>query len=229
MKRKIAVLSGIHGNLPALETVLDELNKQKYEAIICLGDIVSYGPNPKECLELLKKNKVKILLGDAELKCLDRILLKKDEKDHFKWIKNKIGKKNLNYLKQCPISYDEIEVNGRNLYFTYYFLEDKTSPYPFSKKSILKNKNKWTDRKYLSKYIGKNNGSKILEDSNTFLVGSLGSSNDEYASYMIIEIDDQEVTTKRIRLLYNKDLLKIAIDKKDYPLKSYIKENIFFI
>ena len=148
---------------------------------------------------------------------------------NFKWIKNKIGKKNLNYLKQCPISYDEIEVNGRNLYFTYYFLEDKTSPYPFSKKSILKNKNKWTDRKYLSKYIGKNNGSKILEDSNTFLVGSLGSSNDEYASYMIIEIDDQEVTTKRIRLLYNKDLLKIAIDKKDYPLKSYIKENIFFI
>ncbi|WP_145055895.1 metallophosphoesterase family protein [Lignipirellula cremea] len=49
MKR--AILSDIHGNLEALEAVLADLESHQIDQIYCLGDIVGYGPNPRECID----------------------------------------------------------------------------------------------------------------------------------------------------------------------------------
>lgn len=49
----IAVISDIHGNLHALEAVLEEIRRLRLREIICLGDIVGYGPFPGECLDLV--------------------------------------------------------------------------------------------------------------------------------------------------------------------------------
>jgi diadenosine tetraphosphatase ApaH/serine/threonine PP2A family protein phosphatase len=48
----IAILSDIHGNLEALTAVLADVQKQGAEAVYCLGDVVGYGPNPRECIDL---------------------------------------------------------------------------------------------------------------------------------------------------------------------------------
>jgi predicted phosphodiesterase len=48
---KRAVLSDIHGNLEALEAVLADARAQGAEKFYCLGDIVGYGPNPRECVD----------------------------------------------------------------------------------------------------------------------------------------------------------------------------------
>lgn len=48
---KRAILSDIHGNLEALEAVLADLTAQGVTSIYCLGDIVGYGPNPRECVD----------------------------------------------------------------------------------------------------------------------------------------------------------------------------------
>jgi len=50
-----AIISDVHGNLPALEAVLDDLYARHVTRIICLGDLVGYGPQPVECLELADK------------------------------------------------------------------------------------------------------------------------------------------------------------------------------
>jgi len=55
-----AILSDIEGNLEALQAVLDSAHDNQAERIICLGDIVGYGPNPVECAELLKASDVYI-------------------------------------------------------------------------------------------------------------------------------------------------------------------------
>src|SRR5947208_1221672 len=47
-----AILSDIHGNLEALQAVLQDIALHNVEAIYCLGDLVGYGPNPRECLDL---------------------------------------------------------------------------------------------------------------------------------------------------------------------------------
>jgi predicted phosphodiesterase len=48
----IAILSDIHGNLEALQAVLADARQQGAEAVYCLGDVIGYGPSPRECLDL---------------------------------------------------------------------------------------------------------------------------------------------------------------------------------
>jgi len=62
---KRAILSDIHSNLEALEAVLAAICQQNVEQIICLGDVIGYGPNPVECLDLAMKFDV-CLLGNHE-------------------------------------------------------------------------------------------------------------------------------------------------------------------
>ncbi len=67
MKR--AILSDIHGNLEALNAVMDDLKQQGCEQIVCLGDIVGYGPDPKACLDAASRFDV-CILGNHDLAAL---------------------------------------------------------------------------------------------------------------------------------------------------------------
>jgi predicted phosphodiesterase len=60
-----AIISDIHGNLEALQAVLADIDKQSVDAIYCLGDIVGYGPNPRECLDLVRRCQL-VLLGNHD-------------------------------------------------------------------------------------------------------------------------------------------------------------------
>lgn len=48
-----AIISDIHSNLEALRAVLADIDRRKIETIYCLGDIIGYGPDPAECLDLV--------------------------------------------------------------------------------------------------------------------------------------------------------------------------------
>ncbi|MBT6153898.1 MAG: metallophosphoesterase [Planctomycetaceae bacterium] len=60
-----AIISDIHGNLEGLEAVLADIKSQGIEEIYCLGDIVGYGPNPRECIDLVMQCKA-CLLGNHD-------------------------------------------------------------------------------------------------------------------------------------------------------------------
>lgn len=52
---KIAVISDIHGNMQALEAVLEDIKKENCEKIFCLGDLAMAGPEPIKAIELIRK------------------------------------------------------------------------------------------------------------------------------------------------------------------------------
>jgi putative phosphoesterase len=52
---KYGVISDIHSNIEALTTVLKEIGKKHVDEIVCLGDIVGYGANPDEVVELIRQ------------------------------------------------------------------------------------------------------------------------------------------------------------------------------
>jgi predicted phosphodiesterase len=58
---KRAILSDIHGNLEALNAVLSDVADQNISSIYCLGDIIGYGPNPRECIDLAIKFQMCVL------------------------------------------------------------------------------------------------------------------------------------------------------------------------
>jgi predicted phosphodiesterase len=63
---RIAIISDIHANLEALEAVFSDSKLQNVDEVVCLGDIVGYGANPNECIELVKKNCSLSILGNHD-------------------------------------------------------------------------------------------------------------------------------------------------------------------
>ena len=61
-----AIVSDIHANLEAIQAVLDDIDKQKIKEIYCLGDIIGYGPNPSECIDLVRERCKVTLLGNHD-------------------------------------------------------------------------------------------------------------------------------------------------------------------
>src|SRR5215213_6715929 len=66
-----AIISDIHGNLDALQAVLDAIDQIGVREIICLGDVVGYGPQPRECLDIIKNVAKFTILGNHEEAVLD--------------------------------------------------------------------------------------------------------------------------------------------------------------
>ena len=61
-----AIISDIHGNLEALEAVLADVDTQDVSEIYCLGDIIGYGPNPRECIDLVMERCAATILGNHD-------------------------------------------------------------------------------------------------------------------------------------------------------------------
>ncbi|MCR9293439.1 MAG: metallophosphoesterase [bacterium] len=64
-----AIISDIHGNLEALKTVLEDIQSQNCDQVVCLGDVIGYGPEPLACVDLVKKLDA-CILGNHDLAAL---------------------------------------------------------------------------------------------------------------------------------------------------------------
>ncbi|KKM00877.1 hypothetical protein LCGC14_1800040 [marine sediment metagenome] len=67
---RIAVISDIHSNLTALTAALADIAERGVERIVCLGDVVGYGPEPKECLDLVAQRSEITLMGNHDFAVL---------------------------------------------------------------------------------------------------------------------------------------------------------------
>jgi predicted phosphodiesterase len=67
---RLAIISDIHGNLVALEAVLADIAQQHCDQIICLGDVVEDGPNPRECLHKILELGCETVMGNTDERML---------------------------------------------------------------------------------------------------------------------------------------------------------------
>ena len=63
----VAVLSDIHGNIEALEAVWQDMAPLSIGRVVCLGDVVGYGPNPEEAINFVREREVLCCMGNHEL------------------------------------------------------------------------------------------------------------------------------------------------------------------
>jgi diadenosine tetraphosphatase ApaH/serine/threonine PP2A family protein phosphatase len=71
---RYAVLSDIHGNLEALDAVLGRLASE--DRLLCLGDVVGYGPQPNECVAAIRARAEVCILGNHDVAAIDGYGLK---------------------------------------------------------------------------------------------------------------------------------------------------------
>jgi diadenosine tetraphosphatase ApaH/serine/threonine PP2A family protein phosphatase len=70
---RVAVLSDVHSNQPALEAVLTAVEEAGIERIWCLGDVVGYGAQPDACAELIRERSEFCLVGNHDLAVLGEL------------------------------------------------------------------------------------------------------------------------------------------------------------
>jgi predicted phosphodiesterase len=134
-----AIVSDIHSNLEAFEAVLADIAAYDVEAIYCLGDVVGYGPNPRECLELVMEHCQVAILGNHDQATMwdPREFNRTAEKAAF-WTRNQLdapirnreaAERRWEYLSERPSKHREngvLYVHGspRNALNEYIFPED---------------------------------------------------------------------------------------------------------
>ncbi len=99
---KYAILSDIHANLDALEVVLADAQEQGCTDYVCLGDIVGYGPNPKECLERIRALDCPTVIGNHDEYCATEAPLtgfNPMAADGIKWTRQQLSEEEKTWLR----------------------------------------------------------------------------------------------------------------------------------
>lgn len=63
---RYAVIADIHANLDALQVVLEDIKSQKCTHTVCLGDVVGYGADPKQCLDIIRGMNIPVVKGNHD-------------------------------------------------------------------------------------------------------------------------------------------------------------------
>ena len=103
---RVAILSDIHGNLPALEVVLKEAEGLKVDAMYCLGDTVGYGPFPDECLDIVHEKCRVVLKGNHDSGLIGETSLDDFNQHGVKailWSQKRVRKENWEYIRSLPL------------------------------------------------------------------------------------------------------------------------------
>lgn len=105
---KIAVISDIHGNIYALMRALEDIEDNKVDTIICLGDLVGYGPHPNEVISMIKRRNILCLKGNYDASVVDGsyTYIRENSINSFSlpWAVDELRAANKFYLNSLPTS-----------------------------------------------------------------------------------------------------------------------------
>lgn len=101
---RILLISDIHANLTALKAVIEKA--KPFEMVYCLGDLVGYGPDPNECIELVRAfPSVVCLAGNhdlAALESIDTTIFNSVAAKAVEWTASQLTSENKEFLKSLP-------------------------------------------------------------------------------------------------------------------------------
>lgn len=114
---RIAFISDIHGNYTALQAVLADVKSQNIDQIVCLGDTVSLGPQPREVLNRLRELKCVLIKGNH-----DWAVLEPEEAEKFEitehlipdlyWCRDQLTQVDLNFIDSFIPTHEIVLPNG---------------------------------------------------------------------------------------------------------------------
>ena len=99
---RVAVVSDIHANLPALEAVLEAATDAGAEEIWCLGDVLGYGVEPDACADLVRERCAVCLVGNHDLAVLGEIDIGSFSESAavaVEWTRGNVAERTLEFLR----------------------------------------------------------------------------------------------------------------------------------
>lgn len=217
----IAIISDIHGNLEALTSIFDYIEKKKINEIYCLGDIVGYGPNPNECVDLVALKCTNAIIGNHDHAALGLTSIEyfnEFAKVSTRWTTNQLSNKSKDYLLSLDFKFGN----------EYFLLVHSSPSDPKSWNYILTEQDAKQEFKHFDQPVcfighshfpvvfskkGYTRKSKVrLDDSNKYIVnvGSTGQPRDGDARACFCLYDRERRKIEYIRIEYD---IKTTRDK----------------
>jgi predicted phosphodiesterase len=233
VQMKIAIFSDIHGNVPALQAILQDIQKENVDKTIFLGDAIAIGPKPKECLEMLINNDIIFVPGNHELYyCIGPHIegsIDDEEWQHQTWIVGELAGKYKEHLQSLPLVYN-IEANGKKYSFSHFIPARERNLFPFERLQAVKENGPemyidLQDSDYM--FVGHEHRPFVATKNNKHLidVGSSGCTKDNKTHYTIFDTKTNSITTKK--LVFDREMLEKDIKETNYPDRSFLAK-IFF-
>lgn len=217
---RIAFISDIHSNIHALEKVMEEIEKEDVDKIICCGDIVGYNAFPSECLGVVKEKVDASVLGNHDYAAIT---------GNTGWF-NEYGVAGIRYCRSV-LSDEEMEflkslhthlylnADGLDIYVTHGSPRDEIFEYVFPDVSddLLLQFAEIADADVLVFGHTHVPMERRVKDKIFLNPGSVGQPRDgnPMSSYMIFDTESGETTFRRVA--YNIDMASKSILEKDLP------------
>jgi putative phosphoesterase len=129
----LAIISDIHGNLPALKAVLQDIDNQGVQEVICLGDLVGYYCDHNEVVELLQEREIPCIMGNHDYALAYNngvISTSKTCTRILKWQLDNTEPSNIEYLKSLKSSY-QLSLGAKQVLCVHGGLDDFVEEYVF--------------------------------------------------------------------------------------------------
>ena len=228
----IALFSDIHGNIEALDAVLQDIARHPCDLILCAGDLVGYGPHPDEVIERIKAENIQTVMGNYDeavgftlpaCGChINNPVQKALSRHSLKWTIDHTGAESREFLRGLPESLS-IPISGKSILLTH-ASGDSISEYIYQE-----------DRERIHEIL-----EEIKEDVYVFghthfpffmpvgskwiiNAGSVGrpKDGDNRAAYARLQIEDGSVRAETVRVAY--DVESVVRDMEKYGLDEALR------
>ncbi|MBV9271772.1 MAG: metallophosphoesterase family protein, partial [Candidatus Eremiobacteraeota bacterium] len=214
---RYAVVSDIHGNLESLQRALSFL--QPEDRVLCLGDIVGYGPNPNECVRIIRERADEVVLGNHDVAAIDNFgveYFNNIARKAIEWTQTVIDKDNLEWLN--GLSYEVrhpafLLVHGAPVNYFEYILDKGSAGRAFERTDA---RIVFIGHTHIAEYYARDADGSIshkhmqqggvleLEPGKRYIVdvGSVGQPRDLNPDASFVIYDDEKNTVEWIRYAY---------------------------
>lgn len=237
---KIGVISDIHSNFITLDKVLKEFEKEKVNKIICCGDLIGIGPYPEETMQLIMKNKKKMIIvqGNHERYLInglptevhnDKRNMGEEEIKNHQWTHKKLSLESINFIKELPL-YQNIEIENKKVYVIHYPMDKDRKFVKFLNKPSKEENEKLFREIDADIYIyGHTHTKNIVESNNKIYInpGSLGCPKDTNKANYGLLIINSEIKYYQFNVEYDVKQVKKDMENKNIPFSNKILE-IFY-
>lgn len=234
---RIALISDIHGNLPALEAVLSHIEAKGINRIICLGDMIGKGPSSPQVVDICREKCTEVVIGNW-----DKYVSNNEKEGAVNWYRSQLGEERLAYLRDLP-EYIGFYISGKYMRLLHAHCHDvfkrvsrsSTEEEKMELFELPKLKGQDVEKEHPTDIVGYGDihgaymegvGGRLL-----FNVGSVGNPCDHIpmASYVIIEgvidsRDEQDISIGFQRVAYDKERAIKDAEAIDLP-NSHIYVN----
>lgn len=229
---RIAVISDIHSNLPALQRTFEVIDQLSVDRIYCLGDIVGYGPAPNECVTLVRERCSAVVKGNHDCGAIGEVPI-----DHFnthgqsaiRWTRKHLTRKNAEYLASLPLLHIDGEctlahsspLNPEDWRYIFSWPDAERSFSAFSTRVCF------IGHTHIPVVVGEDGSVNMFRKGQRFLinVGSIGQARDGNPGATFGLLDTDKGSYEALRLTYDIEATASAILEARLP--DYLAHRLF--